>query len=828
MPLKSMLRADLLEQIPHIAAQAIECSSKVSVLKNIVSEYLIPFVVRNLGSSDTAVDKAAHATLIHLIEQGFITKQQAEIQVCPSILALSKVESVADINTGAVALMGKLASLLGRDVTERIFLKRFSELCASHMFYIRKVCAAHFGEFSAVVGKETFEKVLLPCYITLCGDDIWGVRKACAEVVVFVSCACPPESRKLILAPAFAKLLQDDCRWVKMSAYQTLGPFISTFADPTITTVGYNKGGELVLVNRDEDVDVIINPLTIDTSEFDITEGVELNLKNEEVKVILPEEKIKVDENINLEEPILPITDEREIDEFLKEVVETVKNAVLSCRTVEIEQGVIGNRKSKDKNATNINDVNVITVNSKLCDNFSGSIDDQLTVDMKHLNLSSNQLDTEINSTDKGDACTSSVESREEIASAADGSDKESTDSNKKVNLINIESGPKEDDDLRLFNSYNFWYISPDLPLDPSIIADVQLPIERNDCGDPTSRLEDIYSTINLSDSLDETVPNEDSTLSIENRSNLSSNTSNTEQKNTQPEQDVVPQLLIDHFISMTDPNLALNIDSDLTYRCAFSLPAVALTLGSNNWHLLKNTVDRLASDRQYKVRRTVASGLHELALILGPEIATNNLTPLFDVHPKRSSYLPRLSEFLETDNEWNWRFREELANQLLLAVTLFKVAETAKHIGLVARCLLSDKVAVVRQVALSLVTEIVRYTSSDPGLTANLLVKLAACFAHSKKWIRRQTFTLLCSELLKEQALPPEQFASEVLPHLSDLSWDPVANVRLVVARCLARHVITNEYFANPNNEYYDDLEKTLRRLQADKDRDVRQCAEA
>ena len=58
-------------------------------------------------------------------------------------------------------LMSKMAPLLGRDVTERVFLKRFSQLCASNMFYTRKVCASHIGDFCAVVGKEQFEKVLV-------------------------------------------------------------------------------------------------------------------------------------------------------------------------------------------------------------------------------------------------------------------------------------------------------------------------------------------------------------------------------------------------------------------------------------------------------------------------------------------------------------------------------------------------------------------------------------------------------------------------------------------------------------------------------------------
>jgi serine/threonine-protein phosphatase 4 regulatory subunit 1 len=65
--------------------------------------------------------------------------------------------------------------------------------------------------------------------------------------------------------------------------------------------------------------------------------------------------------------------------------------------------------------------------------------------------------------------------------------------------------------------------------------------------------------------------------------------------------------------------------------------------------------------------------------------------------------------------------------------------------------------------------------------------------FAHSKKWKRRQTFALLCYKLLSSKALPPEQFASEIMPHLLDLSWDPVANVRLVVAKTIAQHIIPN-----------------------------------
>lgn len=117
-------------------------------------------------------------------------------------------------------------------------------------------------------------------------------------------------------------------------------------------------------------------------------------------------------------------------------------------------------------------------------------------------------------------------------------------------------------------------------------------------------------------------------------------------------QQDVVPQTLIDHFVSMINPDLANTIDSDIAYHCAYSLPAVALTLGSDNWNVLKDTVEILAGSKLYKVRKIIASCLHELALILGPELASNHLTPLFeaflkDVDEVRIGILKNLAHFL-------------------------------------------------------------------------------------------------------------------------------------------------------------------------------------
>lgn len=65
------------------------------------------------------------------------------------------------ISCFSLQLMSRMAPLLGRDVTERVFLKRFAELCSSSMFYTRKVCAARMGDFCVVVGKDLFETILV-------------------------------------------------------------------------------------------------------------------------------------------------------------------------------------------------------------------------------------------------------------------------------------------------------------------------------------------------------------------------------------------------------------------------------------------------------------------------------------------------------------------------------------------------------------------------------------------------------------------------------------------------------------------------------------------
>lgn len=54
----------------------------------------------------------------------------------------------------------------------------------------------------------------------------------------------------------------------------------------------------------------------------------------------------------------------------------------------------------------------------------------------------------------------------------------------------------------------------------------------------------------------------------------------------------------------MTDPARAQTVDTEIAKHCAYSLPGVALTLGRQNWHCLKDTYETLASDVQVRKKK--------------------------------------------------------------------------------------------------------------------------------------------------------------------------------------------------------------------------------
>ncbi|CAI9568736.1 unnamed protein product [Staurois parvus] len=325
--------------------------------------------------------------------------------------------------------------------------------------------------------------------------------------------------------------------------------------------------------------------------------------------------------------------------------------------------------------------------------------------------------------------------------------------------------------------------------------------------------------------------------------------TMNEEEEEQCRVQDVVPQPLLDQYLSMTDPVRAQTVDTEITKHCAYSLPGVALTLGRQNWHFLKDTYETLAADVQWKVRRTLAFSIHELAVILGDKLTAADLVPIFNGFLKdldevrigvlkhlydflkllhadmRRDYLYQLQEFLTTDNIRNWRFRYELAEQLILILELYSPKDIYDYLRVIALTLCSDKVSEVRWISFKLIVAILRkfYSNGETELGINFINELIVQFRHSNKWVGRQAFAFICQAVVQEECMPAEQFVAHLLPSLLSLASDPVPNVRVLLAKALKQTLLETAYFTSLGHPHLEAVEKTVQAMQLDRDQDVR-----
>lgn len=196
---------------------------------------------------------------------------------------------------------------------------------------------------------------------------------------------------------------------------------------------------------------------------------------------------------------------------------------------------------------------------------------------------------------------------------------------------------------------------------------------------------------------------------------------------NYQPK--IVPTELIKYFVS-----LAHSQDSPVVnYYCAYHFPAVVLTLGRKNWPVMCSLLQLLCNHGIDDIRKTMASSIYQIALIIGRKLATQDLVPVYlrffeDQDKVKVVALKNLSNFLTVIDrpqydiivaalsnclgeyyEAGWRFREEFAQQILILVKSFGDLAWSTHklhlIGITIK-LLRDRVNSIRKIALETVSK--------------------------------------------------------------------------------------------------------------------------
>lgn len=842
------VRAELMEQVPNIAMFLHENRPN---FPEAFSRYLVPIVVRYLTDPNNQVRKTSQAALLVLLEQGLMSKADMEGRVCPVLLELTEPSSDDDYKIEAVAIMCKLVTMLTKETVEQLLLLRFCELCSdTRLFQVRKVCAANFGEFCSTVGQEATEKLLMPKFFDLCSDSLWGIRKACAECFMVVSNCTSPEVRRTKLSPLFINLISDQSRWVRQAAFQSLGRFISTFANPSITGLHFCEDGTLCDISK---ISLGSHQQKVNTSNScNASSGsptkhlIQPHLAQPQPTLETnapPSQPPKVQQNptshssTNPREESATQHTNQQIDECAMYNSFNYWRSPLPDITQDLQLLQGDERNDKE-------DEDVVMEEEPLRETEGEETEKPPSLDAQGSSASS-QIQKVLDCLQPHIA-DPDVQAQVKVLSAAlkaaqlesqteDGDDS-SSDSNGSAD------SPTSDElsamsELSLTNAE----IS-DSPLTSPVLVDDSEPSSEKQLKERNVSLclAQLYSSDIIqqeSDLIENVEEDKDSYM-----------TKMSEEEKSKV-QNVVPQQLLDQYLSMTDPARAQTVDTEIAKHCAFSLPGVALTLGRQNWHCLKDTYETLATDVQWKVRRTLAFSIHELAVILGDQLTAADLVPIFNgflkdldevrigvlkhlydflklLHTeKRREYLYQLQEFMVTDNSRNWRFRYELAEQLILIIELYNHSDIYDYLRQIAFNLCSDKVSEVRWISYKLVVEILQklYSCGAHDLGFNFINELIMRFCHSPKWVGRQAFAFICQAVVEEDCMPMDQFAQHLLPSLLSLSSDPVPNVRVLVAKALRQSVLEKPYFKDPGSAYSDELEEALSELRMDKDRDVR-----
>uniref|UniRef100_A0A8C0H628 Putative WW-binding domain-containing protein n=1 Tax=Chelonoidis abingdonii TaxID=106734 RepID=A0A8C0H628_CHEAB len=828
------VRTELMEQIPPIAVFLQESRPNFPTA---FSDYLMPIVVRYLTDPNNQVRKASQEALLILLEQELIAQNDIENKVCPILLDLSAPDSDDEYKVEAVNIICKMASMLSKTVIEHMLLPRFCELCGDgKLFQVRKVCAASFGDICNAVGQEATERFLIPKFFELCSDSVWGMRKACAECFMAVSYTTSPEVRRSKLSPLFISLISDPCRWVRQAAFQSLGPFISTFANPSSAGLYIREDGTLS-----------IRPSAQDVASSSCQPGNNANITSASMNIVSSslEQQIEIKSESSAEgtsaqaNPLICVESPR---------TDLLKGSSNSCGS----PGEALTRLSQNENTTacvieGIKDCHMSNcqgANSR----FQSAEDIFNTFLYWRPPLPDISQDLEL--------LQSKTEKREEGCSMSKAICKNCVASSeiKKV----LESLQEHMDD-------------PDVQAQVQVLSAALRAAQFESVNDyetkhteeRNGKLQNELSTFEASHA---TV--EKNTLSSSSFQDDVSNQSTTkEQHNGTIEflkkeqhnspliedgksklQDIIPQPLLDQYLSMTDPARAQTVDTEIAKHCAYSLPGVALTLGRQNWHCLKDTYETLAADVQWKVRRTLAFSIHELAVILGDQLTAADLVPIFNgflkdldevrigvlkhlydflklLHAdKRREYLYQLQEFVVTDNSRNWRFRYKLAEQLILILELYNPNDVYDYLRHIALTLCSDKVSEVRWISFKLVVAILQkfYANNANALGLNFINELVARFRHCSKWIGRQAFAFICQAVVEEECMPVDHFVEHLLPSLLSLSSDPVPNVRVLLAKALRQTLLEKAYFKSVGNPHLEAVEETVLALQSDRDQDV------
>ncbi|CAG9333417.1 unnamed protein product [Blepharisma stoltei] len=283
---------------------------------------------------------------------------------------------------------------------------------------------------------------------------------------------------------------------------------------------------------------------------------------------------------------------------------------------------------------------------------------------------------------------------------------------------------------------------------------------------------------------------------------------------------------ILDQFVGLSQNNTC---KGEFQHHCAYYFPGILQILGPETWNILSGSYFQLCSEGENIAKKSIARSIHEVAKVIGPEAASNDLIKVYkgmflETCPAKSIALDNLANFLKYIKEesrpvflqyikknsknGNWRTRHAIAKQLEDLVDLYPISIIIGDLWPIIFDLCKDKIAKIRdEAALGLGRAGALILSSDKKEEISRAIK---SFAIDPSYTNRLIFSQAALHLVD---LP--DFQSLFAEELSNAANDPVPNIRIacsLVVKKGHKKYPTNEYWLGLNTAMSHDFDADVR----------------
>lgn len=734
-------------------------------------------------------------------------------------------------------VLAHMAYLVGPQKTEELILQPYLEFCMwpyRYSILFRRVSVMIFPTICYIMGTAYTEEKLLDHFANLCKDKSWMVRNTAATYIVHVSLMCTPEVRKTRMAQIVLDLTKDNNKTIVTTALLDLGKFISTLAVPCITGLVYTTGraNEIHFPNTYLEELHVISP-TMDVFRRFASPELLDNYQYYADKYSLPggctNKKITTETTVEtrpksslapqqISERIASMRNRifRHSDGFNYSLdsLEFTSTQSLFDLSKSLSEPVPYGKVGENSWIFPSTDASMQDTSSDMdSDAVAGSIvyntGDYSAGGNRWIDGPSDYVIC-VNGRYRQTSCSSTSMTGESITSMFNKIQENINRSAINIDLdtMNEDICTEDEDDLPEFNSNWYWNsTTSDIPLDLGLIEKKRDKTETR-IPEYMAIFEEHYAR----------------------------------EMPFSYEQSVVPPEILKTFFA----SIAFEWKDNMKLVCASNIPAIAITLGSSNWHILRPFFRCLCDDIDSKVPKTIASYIAVLANLLGKDVARRDLVPVFIDFFKnhddvKNEAILNLADFMKAiwfykdelflrvlvtlyqGSEVNWHIIKELAKKVYMLVqecNFITNLESFLYVTSFAAHLLEDKISFNRTLGSHVLAQTLRVCQHNE--MEGILQFLETEYAMSDSFKRRQSYVHVLVNGNKNGA-PRKELLRIVLPIVERLSVDHISNVRLVVARYLVKSIESGEVTSTLNSSEINIVVRMLKRLENDEDGVVR-----